>query len=241
MTTPDPGPDLGPDPGPDLGPGHADPAAGELALGLLEGEERAAAVRRMLADAAFAREVARWRAHFGPLFAEAPEVAPPASLEARVLAAVGGAPARDTAVTLRRWRAVAATATAVAATLAGVLVLRPAPPAPAPVAPAPLVAVITPKEGAPFTAVYDPGAHQVRTAGGVAVPRGRDAELWAIGGDGTPRALGLLGRGVNVRVAVRGVAVGPGTTLAISIEPLGGAPGALPTGPVVATGTLLRI
>ena len=38
--------------------------AGEFALGLLEGEELAAAERRLASDAAFAREVEFWRARF---------------------------------------------------------------------------------------------------------------------------------------------------------------------------------
>jgi anti-sigma-K factor RskA len=35
--------------------------------------------------------------------------------------------------------------------------------------------------------------------------------------------------------------IAPGATLAISIEPLGGSPTGLPTGPVVATGVVARV
>ena len=114
-------------------------------------------------------------------------------------------------------------------------------PAPPPVAaPAPLVAVLHPEGAKPFGAVYDRAAHEVRVAGGLAVPTGRDAELWAIGADGVPRALGLLARDGAGRVRVP-AGVTEGVTLAISIEPLGGSPKATPTGPVVATGTLTLI
>ena len=42
--------------------------AAELALGLLDGDERAAALRRVLADPAFAREVEDWRNRMAGLF-----------------------------------------------------------------------------------------------------------------------------------------------------------------------------
>ena len=44
--------------------------AAELALGVLDGEEKAAAMRRVLAEPEFAREVERWRTHFAEMFAE---------------------------------------------------------------------------------------------------------------------------------------------------------------------------
>lgn len=218
--------------------------AAEFALGLLEGEARAAATRRLLAEPDFAREVARWRAQFETLFAEWPDVAPPPYLEGRVLAALpAGEPDKSVRV-IRRWRGIAAAATAVAAAMLVALVLRPAPtPVPVPVvraAPA-LVAMLTPTKGKPFAAVYDRAAQEVRLAGGVAVPGGRDAQLWAIGRDGVPRALGLLAAGAKARVAVRNLAIDQGTTLAISIEPAGGSPRPVPTGPVVATGQLTQV
>ena len=60
MTTPDAPRD---DSGPDM-------TAAELALGVLDGEERAAALRRVLADPVFAREVERWRRYLAALFAD---------------------------------------------------------------------------------------------------------------------------------------------------------------------------
>ena len=71
---------------------RADPdvAAAELALGLLEGDERAAALRRMLAEPAFARDVERWRERFGALFAGIAAVAPAPDLGERVIARLDG-------------------------------------------------------------------------------------------------------------------------------------------------------
>ncbi|AXJ95056.1 MULTISPECIES: anti-sigma factor domain-containing protein [unclassified Sphingomonas] len=222
-----------------------DMTAAELALGVLDGEDRAAATRRLIADPAFARDVARWRAHFATLFAEVPDVAPPAHLEGRVRAALDMRHDPGTLTALRRWRWFGGGMSAVAAALLMAILVRSGEspaiiPSPAHV-PAAMVATLAPEGGAPFAAVYDQGAGQVRTLGRVALPANRDAELWAIGRDGVPRALGLLTRDGKTRIVVHDVAIEPGTTLAISIEPLGGSPRPLPSGPVVATGQLDRI
>ena len=57
-------------------PTDPDVAAAELALGLLEGDDLAAALRRQLAEPAFAREVEQWRDHFATLFAGSAERVP---------------------------------------------------------------------------------------------------------------------------------------------------------------------
>ena len=53
-----------------------------------------------------------------------------------------------------------------------------------------------------------------------------------------PRSLGLL-RGDHEALATD--AVGPGVTLAVSLEPEGGSPGELPTGPVLAAAPLTSL
>lgn len=222
--------------------------AGELALGVLEGPERAEALRLVVADRGFAREVERWRMHFDVLFSEAPESQPDPALEQRVLAALSPAPPRGAEPTrlLRRWRAVAAGAMAIAAALLVALLVRPEQvpvvPAPAPVArAAPLVAVLAPTEdGKPFAALVDRDTGEVRLAGLPEVPAGRSAELWTIAADGVPRSAGVVPDRANrltVAAAYRG-RLAPGVTLAISIEPAGGSRKAGPEGPVIASGAL---
>ncbi|HEX8387664.1 MAG TPA: anti-sigma factor [Sphingomonas sp.] len=231
--------------------------AGELALGVLEGEERAAALRLVIADRDFAREVDRWRAHLATLFREWPEAAVGEALEARVLDAADPRPAggAEPVTLVRRWRAAAAAASAIAAGLFGLLLLRPdpAPPVSQPIpaaAPAPLVAVLSPAEGTaprgakPVAAVFEPGTGLVRLAGAIDVPARRAAELWAIGGDGVPRSLGVLSEGAGPRLTVASDRRGQLTrdvVLAISIEPPGGSPSGSPTGPVVAAGPLSAV
>ena len=78
--------------------------------------------------------------------------------------------------------------------------------------------------------------------GPMPVPAGRSAQLWAIVGTGAPQPLGLFAvAGDRVEADARRPApISAGTTLAISFEPVGGSPTGLPTGPVVASATLVR-
>ena len=225
-----------------------DITAAELAIGLLEGEERALALRRVLAEPAFAAAVEMWRTRFESWLGEYPEVAPPEWIAGRI-AALAGRGGNATP-----WRWATAAASLLAACLALALVLRPAEvAAPAPVQvvrPVTFAAAMTPtdpkaaKDAAAFAALFDATLGQVRVPAGVSVPAGRVAELWRIGGAGVPHSLGLLGRvgttAIRLTPADR-AALAAGATLAISIEPEGGSPKPVPTGPVVATGPLTRI
>lgn len=230
-----------------------DVVAGELALGLLDGEERAEALRLVLADRDFARAVEAWRDHFATLFAHVAEVTPDGALEARIMAAVSAREAADrtpaAARGVRVWRAIAGAAMLTAAVLLAALLIRPErvpPPRPvAPIAaPAPLVAVLTPTDDAkPLAAFFDRRAGVVTLVGTITLPADRVAELWTIAADGVPRSLGLLGEDApRLAVAPAGRArLTPTVVLAISIEPRGGSATGAPTGPVIVTGPLTTI
>lgn len=221
--------------------------AGELALGVLEGDELATAQRRLIAEPDFAAAVARWRDHFAAAALRGPAEPAPERIGARVMAAIAE-PRGEAAIPLRRpsaarspvalWRATALSLGAVAAVLAA-LVLRPPSPQPAPAAPVLVAAMTISADHTPLLARLE--AQSLRVSGALAVPAQRDAQAWVIDGQAPPRSLGVLHR-VGAALETRpGRALRPGQTLAISIEPLGGAPGPLPTGPVVATGTIEAI
>src|SRR5687768_2623797 len=101
-----------------------DVAAAEFALGLLDGDERAVALRRLLAEPDFARDVERWRTHFSSLFAAIPAVAPDPALAERVVARLDG-PAAAVRPPARYWKAFALTSSLAAASLFAILVTRP--------------------------------------------------------------------------------------------------------------------
>lgn len=229
--------------------------AAEYALGLLEGEERAAAARRVLSDPDFAADVERWRAHFGTMFADWPDAAAPADGLGRIERALfaGQGAANDNPASPRLWQGIAALSTAVAAALLLVVALRPAagpvaapPPVQVAAKPAPvLVASIVPvKEGAPVAALYDPASGRLRVGSASLVDAGHSAELWVIAKDGVPHSLGLIAATMASESVVaapvrRGFAAG--STLAVTVEPIGGAPDGKPTGAVIATGALVLI
>lgn len=236
---------------PDLPPPGDDPdvVAAELALGLLEGDDRAAALRRVLADPDFARDVEQWRTHFGLLFAETASVDPSASFAGRVEAqidpAAAAAPRR--AANAGLWRPLALISSLAAASLAGVLVTRVDQPPVVVTQPAPeaqMVAALAPSaKGTPLALYYDAAHQLVRMPAPMDIPAAHSAQLWAIEDGKPPAPLGLF-RVVGTTViadAKSAAMLKPGTILAISIEPVGGSPTGAPTGPVVASGALSKV
>ncbi|WP_404365564.1 anti-sigma factor domain-containing protein [Sphingomonas sp. MMS24-J45] len=239
-----------------------DMAAAELALGLLEGEERAAAIRRVLAEPGFARSVERWRDHLAQLFDLWPAVEAP-DLFDRIERSLDRAPDAPVAVLTptprppsKLWPALAGVSSLVAAVLLVVLIARPVPVPPAPqprqsapvvTAPAPtLVASIDPTEAgsAPATAVFDAQAGAIRVTQAKLVAADRSAELWVIPADGTPHSLGVLRERGSTALTLspeNRARIAAGAVLAVTVEPIGGSPTGLPTGPVVAKGALAPV
>jgi anti-sigma-K factor RskA len=214
-----------------------DMMAAELALGLLDGAERAEALRRALADPAFAREVEEWRDRLASLFDDYPEVPAPERVAARL-----AEESSETTAPRRRWPLVALI-TAVAAMLAFLLVPRIAH---TPTTPAPHAVVVasltTTDKSASLPAVIDLSTGEARVAAAALAPSGKSAELWMIGSDGVPKSMGVLadaGPSRMILPAKELALVTAGVKLAVSIEPVGGSPTGKPTGPIVASGTLL--
>ncbi len=236
-----------------------DMAAAELALGLLDGDERAVAIRRVLAEPGFARSVERWRSHLAQLFDLWPAVEAPdlfariersldRAVEAPVATLALSPPSRS-----RLWPTLAGLSSIAAAGLLVVLFTRPVPVPPAPqarptapviAARAPtLVAAIDPEAAgvATVTAVYDAQAGAIRLTEAKLVGGDHSAELWVIPAGGTPHSLGVLrargGTALTLSHDNR-ARITAGAVLAVTLEPIGGSPTGLPTGPVVAKGAL---
>jgi anti-sigma-K factor RskA len=207
----------------------ADALAAEYVLGVLDLPDRQAAEARAKADPAFAARITAWEARLAPLADDiaplpAPDLLP--QIEARLFPK----PARA-----RRgfsWRFLAGGLTAAALALA--LLLAQEPPAEGPQLTASLTAET---QALQIAARYDveTGTLTLTREGGAPAAAGQDYQLWAIGADGVPASLGLL-RDAAVTVEAQGLA--PGIVLAVSLEPAGGSPLAVPTGPVLVTGAL---
>jgi len=228
--------------------------AAELALGLLTGAERARAAALARSDPDFGERVGRWSGRLSPLLDEVAPVAPPERLWASIAMRVRPPPERPSnVVALQRrtnfWRAYGVGATALAASLALVLVMRPTPaPTPnaqPPAAGAPLAATMAAANSpAKLVATWDPASRSliVAAAADAPPPAGRAHELWLIPAGGKPLPMGMMpaGRPMRMRVSEK-MDMREGATLAVSVEPPGGSPTGLPTGPVIAAGALQRI
>ncbi|WP_337847360.1 anti-sigma factor [Sphingomonas sp.] len=237
-------------------PEDRDLLAAELALGVLEGDARAAAMRRTLADPGFAEAVEAWRERLAGIALDAPDAVPPAQMWDRIDAAIAQtAPAAPGDLVSRRqlrwWQAGTAATGMVAAALAlVVLTPRPEPsiipPAPIPVAAQPAIVAQLRGEGeGPLVAArYDPQTAQLRL-----VAQDMDAsesvpELWIIPADGIPRSLGVIAAAGDTQLQVaegHRAMLHDGATLAITMEPRATAPHDAPTGPRVAAGKIFGI
>ncbi|HUD92882.1 anti-sigma factor [Sphingobium sp.] len=223
-----------------------DVLAGELALGILDGEDRARANRLRLSDPAFAADVAAWNQRLSPLgmgFGEQPSPALWPAIQHRL----GASDATRLERGLRRWRLGAIAGGVLAASLAAIIVLRPTP--------APVEIVREPErvavaqlgaEGTPalFAVNYDPAGgllriRAMRLPGSALAP-----ELWVIPADGVPRSLGLVAPSGVSKVAVSAEhrsLLQEGATLAITLEPRDGAPHDAPSSTPIAAGKISTI
>lgn len=212
--------------------------AAELALGLLEGAERAQALRLCLSDPAFAREVEGWSTRLSPLLDTLPPSLPSSRVWDAVAARVGARPEAPSMKPLRAWRAGALISGAVAAALALFLVLRPVePPARMPMA----VSQLTGNGEAQVLAVsYDPQNGMLQVGSLERPGDGKRPELWIIPQDGVPRSLGMMaheGGAMPVDPAMRPL-LAADATLAITMEDPATAPHAAPSSLPVMTGKI---
>lgn len=226
----------------------------EYVLGTLEPSDRAVLAGEAETNPGLRQAIETWERHLAPLNRVSDPVTPPDALWPRIeTSAWGGTATRPTIATsptarggaipdrgvrsLRVWRGAAAVGFALAATVAGFALLRPPPSLPA----APLVTALLPL-GQQDTTVFiaettADGELSVRPVGALRVAPGRDLEFWLLrNGEKVPKALGLL-RGAGLRVAAGSLPRGGGDKILVSLEPLGGSPTGLPTGPVLYGGS----
>ena len=275
-------PDRSPDQSPDQTP---DVLAAEYVLGTLDADERAQVEALLESDPAFARMVKDWERRLGELHAMVDAVEPPPESWQRIRFRLGAGDRREPlrlpelppraaapaeVIELRRridrWRAVAAGVSALAAVLAGVVVVaalgllplggsaprpadiaRPAEPKPAePAAESRFVAVLQRDAASPAFIVTVDVATRSLTVRRVAAEAesGKSYELWLVSDRfPAPRSLGLVGTQDFTAGRVL-TGFDPDTisnaTYAVSLEPEGGSPTGQPTGPVLFAGKLIQ-
>ena len=223
-----------------------DALAGELALGVLEGETRAQALRHMASNREFAAGVESWKHRLAPLFHAYDEVSPPdvwPAIEARIDSQLRSKETRQ----IRFWRASSIITGALAASMAAVMILGPSQHRRDLSAPAPTPAVfaqLAGRDDALLAADLDLGKGQLRIRA-IALPASALVpELWVIPGDGVPRSLGMIKPdGISlVKLAPdQQRLIADGAVLAISLEPADGAPHSAPSSTPIATGTITSL
>lgn len=105
------------------------------------------------------------------------------------------------------------------------------------------VAVLSDDKNAPTVLVtFDPTRNTLtlKRVGGYQEGPDRSLELWALPPGSAPKSLGVMGGGPVARLVAQEGQMREVPTLAITLEPRGGAPGGKPTGPVLFKGALLQ-
>jgi anti-sigma-K factor RskA len=232
--------------------------AGLYVLGVLDAADMAAVRRDAAQDAALAADIDYWERRLTPLALLAGERPPPASVWEAIAARLDGAlpstgaplPRRGQpegrrdprARALAAWRGTALGAMALAAGLAGFVVWRTQ--VQPPPSQAARVAMVLPLQQTPGGWLIELGPNgQIHAVaqGNVNHATDRDFELWALAANAkAPVPLGLL------PVAAGSAELHPSNLpaekfkLLVSLEPKGGSPTGLPTGPVMFGGDVVE-
>ncbi len=229
-----------------------DGLAAEYVLGTLSREERQAVADRRAADKALDAAIAAWERRLGPLVETVTPVAPSPNLYNKIRAQIGlsqhvvSLKAREERLARRaaRWRNAFVGATALAASLAGVLVYREA---------------AAPKEATQYVAVLNTGSDMpaflltvdtktkmcVITAVNPPKQTDKTYQVWMVSDKmPKPKSLGMLEKPGQMEMMP--MQSGPemdllmNASFAVSVEPMGGSPTGSPTGPVLFTGKLVQ-
>ena len=225
-----------------------DQLAAEFALGTLPARPRARLARAARADAVVAQAIGEWEQRLAVLAEAVPAINPPPRVWTRIAArlglqeAAGAAEAGSWWGRLALWRGLAVASFAAALAL-GIALYGQHPAAPE----QPVVAVLAGPDGKPAliaSARRDDAFLLVKAVGAAPVQPGRALELWMLPDGQPPRSLGVLPVGGVVRVPLAGPsasALANIPALAVSLEPAGGSPTGLPTGPVLYSGKIERM
>lgn len=221
--------------------------AGHYVLGHMSSRVRGRFERLLLSRPDYAREVTAWEERLAPLVQAANPVMPPRRVWRRVMRRIRSETPSMKRGGLRFVRfgagglALAGVAAAAFLVVLGLYLSRPA------LSPAPSqYAVISTASGVPHWVITVRGKRMhMRTVGHVNAPQGKSYQLWMLPGKGAkPVSLGLLpasGKASEALSAAMLAALKSAHGLAVSIEPEGGSPTGLPTGPVVFTAPIASI
>ena len=221
-----------------------DRLAAEYVLGTMKGGARRRFEEYARRDPAVRADITRWEAHLTPLADRLPAIEPPARVWSRIQTKldmnVPLSPAKPLAgwwENLGLWRGLGiGAATFAAALLVAMIVFRPVEPEPV------LTAVLSEEKGDPRVIIQQPNPNVllVKMVKPWRTNSGFSHELWVIPQDGKPRSLGIINAAANTKINLADLdtKLVNGTTMAVSLEPLGGSTTGAPTGRVVCRGSI---
>ena len=213
--------------------------AAAYALGTLRGRARRRLERMARDDEAIASQILRWQLALAPLAANVPAVEPPArvwrDIESRISPST--VPRQPSSAFWRPFGLIAAgLATVLLAFFVWISADQRAEPA--------FVAVLTAQDSVPrmVISMHEPDLLRVKVVKPWKGIEGKSLELWVLPKDGAPRSLGLVANmDTVVRLRANDARLQGGTALAVSLEPAGGSPTRLPTGPVLCSGAIAAV
>ena len=237
---------------------EADLRAAELVLGLLPEAEAERLRREAARNTALAADIARWEDRLARLADGAPEVLPPDSAWLAIERKISS-PERATTAGRNRtgtgaplwdnagfWRnlSFASLGAAAAASIVAIAIFFNSQTV-APLQDRLVAALEAAEGGAPFVATYDPASKQILIVPAAALNEAqRVPELWLVTHDKRVISLGVIASESAQAVVIPPELVeetSAGAGLVITLEPPGGAPGGVATGPAIAQGELSPI
>jgi anti-sigma-K factor RskA len=226
-----------------------DALAAQFALGTLSPRAHRRLARIARTDGTVAAAIAAWETRLAGLAEAIPGVTPPPRVWDGIRSRLGLAGSEPPAAqrtswwgSLGLWRGLAVASFALAFSLA-VALLAPRTERPG----ESIVVVLAGQDAKPVlvaTAERNGRFLTVKSLAPVDLPAGRALELWALPPGQNPRSLGLVPASGIARVPLRepaGLALTNVPALAVSLEPAGGSPTGLPTGPVLFSGGVQRL
>lgn len=217
--------------------------AAEYALGTLRGQACLRFRRLMQYDPPLRRTVAEWEDRLYPMLEALPEITPPARVWNAIKARIAGISSTPSAK-LGLWRTLGLFSSGLAFALIVYLSLAPRPEAPAYMAllndqktQEPML-MVSARRNSPALSIKVLAPHPIEPD--------QALELWALPAEQgkPPQSLGLVSASGVTRLKLQRAAdqlLGDAPGLALSLEPKGGSPTGLPTGPILCVGKWLKI